>query len=215
MYEVSVYNESNKFYNPTLRSPNTPFEQPFYQTRDTLTDVDTYSQFLKNAIRRFRSSRTYKNYKAFIMSLGMDRSQVHSNITSDMADIEMHHNMLNIFDLAFIITEHIINTRGYITTFELVMLLKKEHREHHICLVMLDKTSHQLHHADKRFYIHPSMCFGDWLAFLNTYPYGITRDIAMKIIKYLETADKVGDTQTQQYLNLRNQIADWSDKCAI
>ena len=69
MYEVSVYNESNKFYNPTLRSPNTPFEQPFYQTRDTLTDVDTYSQFLKNAIRRFRSSRTYKNYKAFIMSL--------------------------------------------------------------------------------------------------------------------------------------------------
>ena len=25
-------------------------------------------------------------------------------------------------------------------------------------------------------------------------------------------ADKVGDTQTQQYLNLRNQIADWSDK---
>ena len=95
------------------------------------------------------------------------------------------------------------------------MLLKKEHREHHICLVMLDKTSHQLHHADKRFYIHPSMCFGDWLTLLNTYPYGITRDIAMKIIKYLETADKVGDTQTQQYLNLRNQIADWSDKCDI
>ena len=31
MYEVSVYNESNKFYNPTLRSPNTPFEQPVFK----------------------------------------------------------------------------------------------------------------------------------------------------------------------------------------
>ena len=85
MYEVSVYNESKKLYNPTLRSPNTPFEQPFYQTRDTLTDVDTYSQFLKNAIRRFRSSRTYKNY---IQPHGL-----YSQVVDHHIAIDWFHNM--------------------------------------------------------------------------------------------------------------------------
>lgn len=205
--------EDIKFENPTLRSPYTPFEQPFYITRDTLVDIDEYSAFLKNAIRRFRSSRTYKNYKAYLINLGMDRSQVHGNITADMADIEMHHNMLNIFDIAFIIAEHVLNTRGYICTFDLVMLLKLEHKQNHICLVMLDKTAHQMHHLNnKEFFIHPKMCFGDWLAFLNRYPYGITRDIANKIIYYLDMADKNNGTNTKDYLNLREQIADWSDK---
>ena len=198
--------------NPTLKSPHSPFEQPFYQTRETMMDMDVYSRFLKNAINRFRSSRTYKSYKGFLMSLGLDRSQVHSNITSEMANIEMHHNMLNIFDIAFIITEHTLQTVGYISTFDLVMLLKKEHKEHHICLVMLDETSHQLHHADKEFFIHPSMCFGDWLTFLNRYPYGITREIGYKIIKYLEKADQSSSTTDANYLKLRQQIADWSDK---
>ena len=35
----------------------------------------------------------------------------------------MHHNIINIHDIAYIITEHILNTVGKITTFDLVELL--------------------------------------------------------------------------------------------
>ena len=50
-------------YNPSLKSPNSTFEQPFYQTRDSFTDIDYYKRFLENCISRFRHSKTYKNYK--------------------------------------------------------------------------------------------------------------------------------------------------------
>lgn len=205
-----VKSYTDKSNNPTLSSPYSPFEQPFYQTLESLSDVSEYSAFIKNAVKRFRTSRTYKNYKGFLLSIGLNRSQVHGNITDEMANIEMHHNILNIFDIAFVICEHVLRTRGFICSFDLVMFLKKEHMDHHICLVMLDKTSHQLYHSDRKFFIHPSMCFGDWLTFLNTYPFGITKDIAGKIINYLERADKLGDTNDANYLKLRNQIADWS-----
>ena len=51
--------------NPTLRSPNSPYEISFYQTRDTLNNPELYEDFIKNCISRFRSSKTYKNYKCF------------------------------------------------------------------------------------------------------------------------------------------------------
>lgn len=195
---------------PVIRSPYTPFELPFYQTRETLIDIDSYSRFLKNAINRFRSSKFYKEYKSFLISLGLDRSQVHGNISNEMAEVEMHHNMLTVFDIAFIICEHVLYTRGYISTFDLVYLLKQEHRNNNIMLVMLDVTSHQVQQSSKEFFIHPSMCFGDWLEFLNKYKYGITRDIAFKIIDYLEKADKYKDTYDVGFFRLRNQIYDWS-----
>lgn len=205
---VNSYTDQNN--NPTLKSPYTPFELPFYHTLESMADVSEYSAFINNAVHRFRASRTYKNYKGFLLSLGLNRSQVHGNITSEMADIEMHHHMLTIFDIAFVITEHMLRTKGQLTTFDLVLLLKREHRLHHICLVMLDKTSHQVQQSNKDFFIHPKMCFGNWIEFLNDYPYGITKDIAAKIISYLEKADKIKDTDDASYLNLRQQILDWS-----
>ena len=46
--------------NPTLTSPYSPFSLPFYQTRDTLIDIELYQKFLSNAIRQFRKSNVYK-----------------------------------------------------------------------------------------------------------------------------------------------------------
>lgn len=205
--------ESYDEINPTLRSPNTMLELPFYQTSETLNDITTYSAFLKSAINRFHTSRFYTNYKGFLYSIGLDRSAVHGNINTDVADIEMHHNMLTIFDIAFIICEHVLRTRGYICTFDLVRLLKKEHAEHHVLLVMLDVTSHQAYHANnKEFFIHPSMCFGDWITFLNRYYYGLTREICNKIINYIDNTVNYGDTKDGDYLKLRDQLKDWSFK---
>lgn len=196
--------------NPTLTSPNSPFNLPFAQTRESLMDVDSYKKFLDNAISRFRHSHTYKNYKSYLINLGLDRCQMHGNITNEMATIEMHHNMITIFDIAIIITEHVLETVGYITTFDLVELLKKEHTNNRVQLVMLSLTPHQLYHNDPEFFIHPSMCFGDWCSFLEEYKYGITQDIAFKILYYLKRAIDLGESNDNGLLKIRENILDWS-----
>ncbi len=201
---------NEKFTNPTLYSDNCPFQLPFAQTRETLINIEDYRKFLDNAISRFRSSRTYKHYKGYLVGIGLDRCQFHGNITNEMATIEMHHNMLNIYDIAIIITEHIINTKGCITTFDLVQLLKEEHKANRIQLVMLALTPHQLFHNNPDFYIHPDMCFGKWYEFLEVYNKGITLDIAYKILFYLKKAVGNNSSQDNQLLDIRNKIINWS-----
>jgi hypothetical protein len=213
--DIFIYNEEN----PTLLSPNSSFEVPFAQTRETLLDVEVYKHFLENAIRRFRTGKTYKHYKAHLMGdLGLNRCQYHSNIRSseegEMATVEMHHHVLTIFDIALIITEHILNTYKAITTFDLVELMKLEHTEHRVCTVSLCKTCHQLYHNDPLFYISSRMGFGNWFEFLSRYRTGITRDIAMKIMLMMkrELEDNENkEKNTLQLLSIRDNIMNWSE----
>ena len=63
--------------NPVLSSPNSVYAISFYQTRDTLMDIDTYRVFLKNCESRFRHSITYTNYKVYLIYIVMNMFQVH------------------------------------------------------------------------------------------------------------------------------------------
>lgn len=201
----------NSTLNPTIYSPNSPFVLQFYQTRDTFQDVEIYKNFLSNAIRQFRCSRTYKSIKADLMSLGLDRCQVHGNITDDMATLEMHHCILTIFDVALLITEHTINTVGIISTFDLIKKLKEEHKLHNVPLTMLSKTPHQLYHNTNELFIAPSMVFGNWINLLEKYNRGITKEIALKVIYYLDQAiENDNKTNDNDILTLRNKIMNWS-----
>lgn len=205
--DIEFYNNN---LNPVISSPNSPFEISFYQTRETLMDTDTYSRFLKNAISRFRKSIVYKHYKGFLFGLGMDHCQFHGEISDEMATLEMHHNMLTIYDIAIIITEHTLKTQGMISTFDLVELLRQEHINHRVQLVMLSLTPHQLYHNNPDFFIHPDMCFGNWCEFLNLYNKGITQDIAFKVLFYLKRAIEEGHSNDADLLQIRDRIMDWS-----
>lgn len=198
--------------NPTLFSPSALYVLPFYFTKEASMDTDEYRNFISNAVGRFHRSRTYKGYKSHLYQLGLDHCQVHGNISSEMANIEMHHMIITIRDIAFIITEHILNTIGYISTFDLVTLLKQEHRENHIPLVMLSLTPHQLYHDDPMFFIHPRMVIGKWDIFLEKYNQGISKDIAFKLLSYFKHADETNETDDNRLLDLRDQILDWSEK---
>ena len=207
-----VYNDK---YLPSIQSPNCQWDLQFYATEESFVDLEFYKRFLDNAISRFRTSRTYKNYKAYLMSLGMNRCQILGNIDENMADIEMHHNFLTIFDIALMITEHTIKTKGYITTFDLVNTLKEEHKNNRIPLVMLTKTVHQLYHANEDFIIPAQYCFGYWQDLLIKYKYGITKDIAYKCLNFIQKSieiEQVGNDYalTNNLLKLRNDIVDWS-----
>ena len=203
-------------FNPSVHSPNCSWDLQFYATEDSFVDIEFYKRFLDNAIHRFRTSRTYKNYKGYLMELGMNRCQILGNIDENMADIEMHHNFLTIFDVALMITEHTIKTKGHITTFDLVNLLKEEHKNNRIPLVMLTRTVHQLYHANEDFVIPAQYCFGYWQELLIKYNKGITRDIAYKCLNFIHKSIDIKQIGTNQQLageilRLRDDIIDWSD----
>lgn len=202
---IDTYNNDN----PTLRSPNSLYEIQFYLTRDSSVDIELYKKFLDNAISRFRHSKTYKNYKGFLIGLGLDKCQYLGNINTEMATIEMHH-VITIYDIALIICEHMLNTVGKISTFDLVQLLKEEHKEHNIPLVMLSLTPHQLYHSDPNFYISPKMVFGKWDVLLNRYKYGITQDVGFKLLLWIKKALEEDCSNDNGLLDLRDNIKDWS-----
>lgn len=207
-------------FNPTLLSPNSPFSIFFAQTRESLIDVDIYRRFLYSAITRFRTSTFYKHYKAHLINdLGMDRCQLHPYITvsgeNEVASLEMHHHILTIFDIALIITEHVLNTYGSITTFDLAEMIRQEHEAHRVHITMLCKTCHARYSAgDPEFKIPSNIGFGKWWEFLERYKCGITRDIAVKIYYMLKNdlynADE-RDKNIMEKIKLRDNILKWSE----
>ena len=172
--------------NPVLRSPNAYTDLYFYQTKETLADVDTYRYFIKNVESRFRACKEYKLYKHYLIEyLGIDRCQVFGNVSVEDADVELHHNVINLFDMCILISSHIINTIGEISSFDLIQLLIQEHWNNRVGVTFLSKTAHQKFTNDPDAYIPPEMTFGRWWELLSIYRYGITYDLASKVIKYI------------------------------
>lgn len=197
--------------NPTISSPFSPFVIQFYQTPESLNNIEDYRTFLKNVESAFRTSREYKAIKSRLLESGMTNCQVHGNLNSEMVDIEMHHNMLTLFDLAMIITEHLIRTVGKVSTFDVVRLLIDAHNNNEVLLIMLSKTPHQVYHNNPEFFLPFEMCIGEPWKFLEKYKYGITQDIAYKILRYLRQEEKNdGKINDQGLLNIRNTILSWS-----
>jgi hypothetical protein len=204
----------NNLYNPMISSPNAPYAIFFYQTRETLnSDADVFKRFLDNAIARFRHSVTYTSYKSYLYDLGLNRCQMLSNINADMdVKIEMHHNGLTIFDVALILTNHILATKGKISTFDLVLELKRVHKNNLVPLVMLCKTAHQMVHHNEDFFVPASMCFGFWTELLEQYKFGVNYGIAKKVYYFIKTSiEHENDPElNQKLLTLNSKVLEWA-----
>ena len=189
-YSVVKYNDyeiiTQDTLNPYVGSPTSQFDIYFYQTRSSLLDPDKYKSFLKNAERRFRASKEYKLYKSVLMNMGFDHCQIMGNIeVGEKVEIELHHNIISLFDIFIMISEHVLNTVGKISTFDLIQLVINEHFNHNIPCTFLSTTAHELFTNDPEAYIPPEQTWGRWWVLLEKYKFGITYDIANKLIKYI------------------------------
>lgn len=207
--------EYDDTYNPMVISPNAPYGITFYMTRETLLDVEVYKNFLDNAIAGFRHSNAYTIVKSDLMEQGLDHCQIMANVTEDEVGargLEMHHNFLTIFDIALLITEHVINTVGVISTFDLMYLLEVEHREHRVPLVMLSETAHQMYHNNEDLIIPASMTTGNWLELLQRYNKGITMKIAEKVSNFINESINNSEENSQiitELLSVRDYAESW------
>lgn len=171
--------------NPTIHSPYAEYDIPFYITKECVMDIDLYRNFVKNCVYRFRRSKYYKQYKSYLINLGLDHSQILGNIDDTMTSIEMHHAILTIFDITLMITEHLLNTVGRATTFDVIQLVIEEHHQNNIPIVMLDKTSHEMLHSDIDNFLPPNQVYGKWWILLYKYRFGISIEVAKKILMYI------------------------------
>lgn len=209
---------SNLEVNPEISSPNADYSINMTFTKDQKYDFEEYEKILKSAIKNFRNSNTYRHYKSYLYNLGINCCQFHPYITNndefEMASLEMHHCMLTIYDIAIIIMEDYINRYGSITEFDLADLLKIEHTNNRVPIVMLCKNCHQLYH-NKSLYVYPSQVFGKWWELIETYSLGWTREICEKLMKYiyrgLNDKERYREEDNKRLLELRDNIESWAN----
>jgi hypothetical protein len=188
------------------------FSLPYYITSSIFLDIDEYNRFIKVVEKLVRQSDYYSTYIATLkLDYGFNYCMFLGNIedSENKIDIEMHHAILTLYDVVSIITNHLLYHNEKISTFKVAKIVIEEHFQHHICVIMLCKTVHELVHKGKVF-INIKQCIGDLETFLKTYKDGITQDMANGINKYLELC-KNYDSTDNGFLGV-DTIKSWNKK---
>jgi hypothetical protein len=196
--------------NPIIYDPEQIISISFAQTRDTLIDTEIYSRFVYSCENNFKHSKFYKGYKCDVMNKGLFRDQNMASITSEMAEIELHHNFPTLKQATIMIIEHLLNTKGCVTTFEVIRALEEAHRNNWMGIIMLTKTQHEKHHADSIDFISLSQCYGDPFKFLEYYMDGMTLDISYKLLLHLKLeVEHNGESYNPSLIKARDEILCW------
>lgn len=198
--------------NPMVTDPGSEYSITLASTRGTLIDTDIYSRFIYSCENNFRRLLFYKKYKNFLMNMGFNRDQNMPGITSEMADIQLHHHFPTLKQAAIMITEHLLNAKGCATTFEVVKLLEEAHRNNWFSVIFLSETQHKVYHSDPSNFISLKQCVGDGYKFIDHYIDGMTLDIAFKMLLQLKQEEQYGESFSPNLVKARDQIQDWSVK---
>lgn len=198
--------------NPIIGDPSQYLTIQFYQTRDTLMDSEEYSRFIYSVENQFRRSRFYRDYKCFVMCRGLDHDQLMKNITSEMADIELHHHLPTLKDAAIAITEYYLNEFGKVCTFDVIQGLEDAHRNNIMGVIMLSSTNHQNYHNDASAFFSIGQLYGDPFKFLDKYGKYFSLDIAYKwLLQFKQEEQHNGYSNWPTIARAREQLLDWSN----
>ena len=144
--------------------------------------------------------------------MGFNRDAHQAGITSDMAELDLHHHFPTLKQASIMIIEHTLNTKGCVTSMEVVDSLAQAHRNNWISVIFLSKTQHQVHHANPADFISLKQCVGDGFEFINRYIDGMTLDIAYNMLLQLKQEEQHGKSFTPAMVKGRDDILDWSNR---
>lgn len=167
---------------------------PFYQTKKSLNDLQTFNNFIKNVEKMIRKSKEYKHYKDYLMNeVGLNYCAVFPNInttSSEDVTIEMHHGpILTLYDYCSIVTNHFLENNLPVTSFRVYYTVIEEHYLNNVQVVMLCDLAHKLFH-NQQLYINPKQAWGHLDKFVEKYSDGIDDRMFNIINKNLEMAEK-------------------------
>lgn len=202
--------------NPVIGDPSHDTPIFFKQTRETLLDCEEYSRFVYSIENQFRRSRFYKDYKSSVMNRGLFFDQQMRAITSEMADIELHHHLPTLKDATIAITESFLTEAGGVTTFDVIKALEEAHRNNMMGIIMLSSTIHQLYESGCGAFISITQLYGNPFAFIDRYSRYFTLDMSFKILMQFKQEEQYGNrTVWKQIAKAREQMLDWSNSGMI
>lgn len=196
--------------NPTIDSDYSGWELPFYKDIEYFSNYDNFVNFVKACERSVRTNAAYKRYKQYLIEeVGLNVCQVLPNISSEDAEIEMHHGpILTLFDIISIIVDSELANNRKITTFSIANKCLEEHFANNIQIVMLSDTVHEEVHANNIF-INMKQAFGNINKFIDKYHNGLHEEQIDKINEYIELSMKY-DSTDNNVLRLNETVKKWS-----
>lgn len=191
--------------NPKIKSNIDDEVIKYYHNKEDLADPDDFQYFIKSCETCVRKDDRYSNYIHELKERGFDRDVIQSNINNKRfpnTSIEMHHGpMFTLYDICSIVTDHLLSSGEKVSTFKVAKLVLDEHERHHIQIVFLTKTNHQLAH-DGKIFIHMNQSIGDVMSFIKTYKKGLRREHLYTMEEYLKLCKKFNATDND-YLEIR------------
>ena len=163
-----------------IKSENSPFATSFYF--DNYYDDKAVKKFIKSCERMIRHSTEYKLYIEQLRSnlSELNRDVVQGNITTLDADLEFHHYPFSLYDLIEIYMIKAMLEDRKITTYSVSRAIMDLHYKHHVGLVPLGKTNHELVH-DGKLFISENQIFGNFKQFARDYDIAISMDLKAKL----------------------------------
>ena len=195
--------------NPKIKSIVDDEVLKFFKSKEDLADPDDFENFVKNVENMVRKDPRYDNYIHELKSRGFNKDVMQSEIDNDKfpnTAIHMHHGpMFTLYDIASIVTDHLLNDDQKVSTFGVAKLILCEHELHRIQVVMgLTKTNHELVHAGSMF-VHINQSIGDVMGFIGDFKKGFRREHLYTLEEYLKLCKKY-DATDNDYLALTKVV---------
>jgi len=194
---------------------------PFFKEQDFMLDDKTYISMIKNIEWQIRSSKEYSAYIRYLkedITPPLNHCMVYSNITDDLAPIEMHHGpIFTLFDYVEIVMIYQFKKNIPFSSSYIYHLVMEEHRLGHVQTVMLSEAVHKAIHNTKKGYdakfLDIKMAHGDILGFLNRYYEGLTLGHIGKIDKYLKSYEQNVNEKSDGFFE--EFITKWSKEILV
>lgn len=174
-------------------------------------------RFIKKCESIIRGNDLYKNLITYIKTeLSVKTCSILSNIDTSSNNIEIHHNVLTLFDVVKIIIEYHIKNNIYFNSLSISLEVLKIHYRNILSLIPLSTTIHEYVHTHNISF--PSKaCLGDLLTFYNEYNQYMTEEQKVNCLQYFEKNDmpKIELFNQEQQLLLENNINSVNIKCKV
>lgn len=163
------------------------------------------TKFVKAVERVVRGNKDYNLWLEEIRyTKNMTADAFFPNISSDIAEIQLHHYPYNLFTICEMIANDMLGKGLKVSTMTLADAVLMEHFRGNIGLVPLSVTNHELAHLDM-LPIQRTQITGNWERFTNKYSH-VLSDYSKSIIRDLLSRDSLELKETSPLLAISSNI---------
>lgn len=202
-----------------LKGSEKYIQLPFNKKDKYFMNPVDFTKFIRATEGMIRKSTEYSRYIAYLKNeVGLRSCALFKDINDDIAPIEMHHYIFNLYDIIEIQIAHLYKNGERINSANVAHHVLKDHFENIIQIVPLCEMAHKGWHAfqklkskdNSKFFISMESCFGDLNKFLEKYHDSLTVHHVMKLKRYLKDYEEFGKNIDKPEIFNEN-ITKWSD----